>query len=150
MAELNTTPTPSAPRPEMTMTTTTEETWLDVMDAVELPEHGGIRVCRRETSTTGRPFTDRGILVSIENPDVDPELGTPVAWVLWDGRDVQEEEDASTLLPDLDDPRGFGLTLTRTTDGVTPANLGIFDRWATGNTTDADRLAVARSCAVKR
>lgn len=63
--------------------------------------------------------------------------------VQWDGCG------SSTPLPDearidLDDHQGFGYALTRATDGVTPANLGIFDRWATGSTTDADRLAVAR------
>jgi len=89
-------------------------------------------------------------------PDVEPE--SYIVWTPYGGQmpapislwHVGEDGRYPTLIPNLDEPQGFGYALRHCfplPGWVQRVNAGMIGRYWRNETTDADRLALAEACA---
>ena len=129
-----------------TMTTTTEATWLDEMQAMPLAR--GVCVAH---PANGR----RGIVAMVLRGPLEP--GGEGCSVLWDDAgdqpDLHTLYDSVGLVVDLSTANGFGYALRWALARVGPSwsgargmwSSGLISRHLEGQTTDADRLALAKA-----
>jgi hypothetical protein len=126
--------------------------WIEQIP--EVPLTRGVAVIHTAGGTAAH--CARGVVVDVESVDVDPELGSPVAWVAGGGFEGVSQANWPDLRVDLDDPQGFGYAL-RLYHQIRPSGHAIrdrprggrvlYDRWLRGATDDADRLLLARALA---